>query len=92
VRTFTPDNAFVLRVTTVMLATETRQATQCRRRSRQVRGRILLAGGHAVRARWSKSDASSPLALTDTAGDELRVPPGRTWIELVPRSVDVTVS
>jgi hypothetical protein len=53
---------------------------------------LLLAGGQAVQARWSKSDAGSPLALTDTAGDELRVPPGGTWIELVPRSGDVTVS
>jgi hypothetical protein len=44
----------------------------------------LLTGGRAVRGRWSKAAAGSPLRLTTTAGTPLLVPPGRTWIELLP--------
>ena len=52
---------------------------------------ILLTKGRSIEARWSKPGAGRPLAFTDPAGTSLRIPPGRTWIELVPKTGDVTV-
>jgi len=52
---------------------------------------ILLTNGRSIEARWSKPDAGTPLAFTDPAGASLPIPPGRTWIELVPKTGDVTV-
>jgi DUF3048 family protein len=52
---------------------------------------ILFTKGRSIEARWSKPAAGRPLAFTDKAGAGLRIPPGRTWIELVPKSGDVTV-
>jgi len=52
---------------------------------------ILLTNGRSIEARWSKPDAGTPLAFTDPSGASLRIPPGRTWIELVPKTGDVTV-
>ncbi|WP_162244543.1 DUF3048 domain-containing protein [Marmoricola sp. Leaf446] len=48
---------------------------------------MLLHGGELVRGTWSKRTAGSPLRLRTEAG-ELRVPAGRTWIELVPTDQD----
>jgi hypothetical protein len=53
---------------------------------------ILLTNGQSIEARWSKPGADKPLAFTDAAGTSLQIPPGRTWIELVPKTGDVTVS
>lgn len=47
---------------------------------------LLLTSGQFVHGRWSKADAASALQLTDLAGAELAVPPGRTWIGLVPEA------
>ena len=44
----------------------------------------VLSGGLLVPARWSKSDASSVTRYVDASGVEVRLAPGRTWIELVP--------
>jgi hypothetical protein len=52
---------------------------------------ILLSKGQSIEARWSKPGTGRPLAFTDPAGTSLRIPPGRTWIELVPKTGDVTV-
>jgi hypothetical protein len=52
---------------------------------------ILLTKGRSIEARWSKPAAGRPLAFTDPAGTGLRIPPGRTWIELVPKSGDVAI-
>lgn len=44
---------------------------------------VLFTGGRAVTATWSKDSVDAPVTLR--AGDgELLVPPGRTWVELVP--------
>jgi hypothetical protein len=51
---------------------------------------VLFAGGSAVEATWAKADAETPFSLADAVGEPLAVPPGRTWIELVPDSGDVT--
>jgi hypothetical protein len=53
---------------------------------------LLLFGGRAVSAQWRKDDAISPFTFTAPDGTELAVPPGRTWIELVPEDGAATVS
>jgi DUF3048 family protein len=44
----------------------------------------VLSGGLLIPARWSKSDASSITRYVDGSGAEVRLAPGRTWVELVP--------
>ncbi|MEO9326228.1 DUF3048 domain-containing protein [Nocardioides sp. C4-1] len=44
---------------------------------------MLFHGGRLVRGRWHKDGLAAPITLTTKAG-ELTVPPGHTWIELVP--------
>ncbi len=44
---------------------------------------MLFHGGRLVRGTWSKDSLSAPLELSTQAGP-LDVPPGHTWIELVP--------
>lgn len=44
---------------------------------------MLFHDGRVVRGRWGKADLESPLELTTSDG-ALLVPPGHTWIELVP--------
>ena len=44
---------------------------------------LIFRDGRVVRAQWSKEDIAAPLALSTKAG-ELRMPPGKVWIELVP--------
>ncbi len=53
---------------------------------------LLLAGGTAVEAEWSKDELSEPFELTDPSGEPLHVPAGRTWIELVPENGSVQTS
>jgi hypothetical protein len=50
---------------------------------------LVLTGGQVVRGSWSKVSASAPFRLADASGADLGVPPGRTWIELVPESGSV---
>lgn len=45
---------------------------------------LLFADGRVIEGRWSKDAATAPFALADDAGDPLAVPPGRTWIALIP--------
>ncbi|MGZ4639552.1 MAG: DUF3048 domain-containing protein [Actinomycetes bacterium] len=51
---------------------------------------LLLHAGKAVQGRWRKKGAAGPLTLVDGAGAALRVPPGHTWIELVPERGSVS--
>lgn len=53
---------------------------------------LLLHAGTAVPGRWSKRSAAAAFALTDGSGAPLRVPPGHTWIELVPERGSVSTS
>lgn len=46
----------------------------------------LLTGGTAVRGRWAKAGPDAALTLTTASGGSLTVPPGRTWVELLPVS------
>ncbi len=45
---------------------------------------MLFHDGKVVEGTWSKDELKSPLTLKTASGDELTVPVGRTWIELVP--------
>lgn len=45
---------------------------------------VVFHEGRAVEATWSKASLSAPIQLTTADGAALTVPPGRTWIELVP--------
>ena len=44
---------------------------------------MLFHGGRLVRGTWTKDSLQAPIQLSTQAG-ALAVPPGRTWIELVP--------
>jgi Protein of unknown function (DUF3048) N-terminal domain/Protein of unknown function (DUF3048) C-terminal domain len=44
----------------------------------------LFHEGKAYRATWMKKSLESPIRLVTAKGAPLRVPPGNTWIELVP--------
>ena len=44
---------------------------------------LLFHDGRLVRGTWTKNDLTSPVQLSTKAG-KLGMPPGRTWIELVP--------
>lgn len=53
---------------------------------------LLLHAGSAVQGRWSKQGTSGPITLTDGGGAALRVPPGHTWIALVPERGSVSAA
>jgi hypothetical protein len=46
----------------------------------------LFTEGRAYRATWSKKSLASPLRLLTPQGQKMAVPPGHTWIELIPTS------
>ncbi len=52
----------------------------------------LLAAGTAVTGTWSKGAAEAPLQLARADGSPLTVPPGRTWVELLPVAGTLTLS
>jgi len=45
---------------------------------------MIFHDGRLVRAQWTKESLGSSLQLS-TAGGKITVPPGHTWIELVPQ-------
>lgn len=47
---------------------------------------LLFHGGRVVLGTWTKSDLTAPLELSLDKGGDLVVPPGRTWVELVPQN------
>ena len=51
---------------------------------------LLFTDGTLIQGRWSKDGPAAAFELADDAGDDLTVPPGHTWIELVPENGDVT--
>ncbi|HEV8529435.1 MAG TPA: DUF3048 domain-containing protein [Actinomycetes bacterium] len=89
---FTPDNLLVLRVAIRDAGYKDPAGNPVPETDLTGSGdAILLTKGRSIEARWSKPGAGRPLAFTDPAGTSLRIPPGRTWIELVPKTGDVTV-
>lgn len=53
---------------------------------------LLLTGGVQIAGRWTKAAPESPVTLSDGSGAPLHVPPGTTWIELVPEAGSVATS
>ncbi len=53
---------------------------------------VVVSGDHAVTGRWRKGTRASDFHLMDQHGHRLAVPPGKTWIELVPISGSVQLS
>lgn len=45
---------------------------------------LLFTQGQLIQGEWAKDADDAPFELADEAGRPLLVPPGRTWIELVP--------
>ncbi|MEJ7742673.1 MAG: DUF3048 C-terminal domain-containing protein [Nocardioidaceae bacterium] len=45
---------------------------------------ILVHGDQALRCVWTKKDEATALTLSTAQGDDITVPAGHTWIELVP--------
>ena len=45
----------------------------------------VATGGRAVAATWSKASVDAPVVLTGADGQPVRLAPGNTWIELVPK-------
>jgi hypothetical protein len=45
---------------------------------------VLVHGDQAVQVKWSKRAKQSQLKLTTRDGNPVKVPPGNTWVELVP--------
>lgn len=47
---------------------------------------VVFSRGHAAPIRWAKGRAAGPLELRGDDGEPVRLAPGPTWIELLPRS------
>lgn len=45
---------------------------------------LVLTGGKAIPARWSRPDAGAGTTYTDAAGAPILLTPGSTWVELAP--------
>jgi hypothetical protein len=52
---------------------------------------VALADGRLVRGRWSRPDRDSPTRWLDAAGNDLLLPPGRTWVVLPHQGGSLTV-
>lgn len=47
----------------------------------------VLRNGTEIPVTWHRASLSSPTTFTDAAGHEVRLAPGRTWVELVLNSI-----
>ena len=45
---------------------------------------FVATGGHIVAVTWSKESPEAVIELRDSAGQEVTLAPGRTWVELLP--------
>ena len=46
----------------------------------------VFSGGKYIEATWSKASATSPIVLTDLAGQPVLLAPGNSWVELMPKA------
>jgi hypothetical protein len=44
----------------------------------------IMTGGHLIPARWSKQSKEAITRYLDADGNEVKLHPGRTWVELIP--------
>ncbi|HEU4491335.1 MAG TPA: DUF3048 domain-containing protein [Jiangellales bacterium] len=91
---FAPTMLLVLRVTTVDAGYVDLAGNPVPQVVLAGSGDALLAhGAGVVEARWSRdADPTSRLELTDPEGEPVPVPPGHTWIGLVPEAGSVQIS
>lgn len=47
-------------------------------------GAIIFQNGTAIEATWHKTDRNTPITFTDTAGKDIPLARGQTWISAVP--------
>lgn len=50
---------------------------------------ILFTGGVAVEGTWSREDLDSRTVFTDTEGNEFRLTPGNTWVEVADQNCSI---
>jgi hypothetical protein len=53
---------------------------------------LVFTGGREITGTWSRPDKSKPAKLLDAGGNEIRLGPGQTWVELPDASYTVTAS
>jgi hypothetical protein len=51
----------------------------------------ILRDGKVIRGTWSRPRVADLTVFKDAQGNEIPLTPGKTWIELVPNNVKVTV-
>lgn len=52
----------------------------------------VFADGKMVEGTWERDDETKWFTLTDTGGNVIPVPPGQSWVSLVPQSRGLTVT
>lgn len=50
---------------------------------------ILFTNGKAVKGKWSRKDLDSRTVFVDTAGNEFRLTPGNTWVEVTDQNCEL---
>lgn len=53
---------------------------------------FVATGGRAIPVTWSKESKEAPIRILDEEGVAVRLAPGNTWVELVPRSGQASFS
>ena len=51
---------------------------------------MLFTGGVVVKGTWSREDLDSRTVFTDTEGNEFRLTPGNTWVEVVDGNCNIS--
>lgn len=51
----------------------------------------VFTGGEVIRGTWHRDDARSPIRYLDAGGEDIRLTPGRTWVQLLPNAGTVDV-
>jgi hypothetical protein len=52
----------------------------------------VFTGGKEIAGTWSRPDKTKPAQLLDAAGNEIRLAPGQTWVELPEPDYTLTVT
>jgi hypothetical protein len=52
----------------------------------------VFRDGKVIHGTWTRATLSDPTVFKDSQGAVIPLAPGKTWVELVPKSVHVTVS
>jgi hypothetical protein len=52
----------------------------------------VFADGKFVHGTWERDDINEWFTLTDENGDEMVVPPGQSWVSLVPANQGLEIT